>query len=661
MLTKLAFKNVGKSLREYAVYFFTLVFGVCIFYMFNSIYAQQDIMKLTSTTNESMQALTQILSYISWFVAVVLGFLIVYANNFFIKRRKKELGIYMTLGMEKSKISKILVLETSFMAIVALITGLILGIFGSQFMSIFTAKIFEADLTGYKFIFAPAAALKSILYFGIIFLIVILFNTVAIGRFKLIELIYGSRQNENLKIKNIWVSFFIFLTSLACIGVAYYLILWNGIIEINKYFFMSIALGTVGTILFFMSLSGFLIKLVQSNKKLYFKNLNIFILRQLNSKINTNFISMSVVCLTLLMVIGIFSCGYSFQEALSRDLKNTVNYDFTLYNYSFNGEQPKDIYENLPKYITNDKGIVAYSEYKAYKFSEGKSTYKDYNVDTSSVSSGFENNKLYFITLKDFNELRKLQDLPAYDLPTDKYLVVYGNNRYKEIAKQFSDKDISLQLNEEIVTPVLDSENIYIDNISGDLVIVVNEQLTKNMELTDNVLNIQCKDDESSNNLEAKLDSYKNSVDYKEAAFVYYGGRLDIYSQSITTKSVVAFLAIYLGIVFMITSAAILAIQQLSEAADNKSRYELLKKLGADKRMLNKALFNQILCYFLAPLSLAVVHSAVGLKAVNEVIKVFGKLDISGNIAATAGFVIAIYGLYFWFTYIGSKNIINKR
>lgn len=191
MLTKLVLKNVGKSMRDYAVYFFTLVFGVSIFYMFNSIYAQQEIMVATEMLNQSMTALKQILSVISVFVAVILGFLIVYANNFFIKRRKKEMGVYMTLGMGKGEISAILVLETFLMGLLALIVGLVIGVFGSQFMSVFTAKVFEVDMTAYKFIFSLDAAVKSVFYFAIIFLTVMLFNTIAINKYKLIDLLYG--------------------------------------------------------------------------------------------------------------------------------------------------------------------------------------------------------------------------------------------------------------------------------------------------------------------------------------------------------------------------------------------------------------------------------------------------------------------------------------
>lgn len=660
MLTKLAFKNVGKSFRDYAVYFFTLVLGVCVFYMFNSIYAQQEIMTVTETTNQSMVALREILSYISVFVAVVLGFLIVYANNFFIKRRKKELGIYMTLGMSKRKISTILVLETSLMAIVALICGLLLGVFGSQFMSIFTAKLFEADMMAYKFIFPPNAALKSILYFGVIFLVVVVFNTISIGKFKLIDLIYGGRKNETLKIKNIWLSVIIFVVSLLCLGMAYFLILWNGMININGYFLLSIILGTVGTILFFLSVAGFLTKLMQSNKKLYFKNLNMFVTRQLGSKINTNFVSVSVVCIVLLFVIGIFSCGYSMQTILSEELKSNIKYDFSLLNHSNEEDREVEpIYDNLPKKIQNRKEIKSHYEYKKYSMTSGKNYYEDYDVDLSSIPVA--HNLLNFISLSDYNELMELQGLDKIFLSENQYTVLCDNEQMKSIANQFAEKNLPITVNHTKLTSNGSLETASINNFSfGNIIFIVNDKFTKSMSARESVLNIVCGDDLDCEAFDKILKQYQKSVNYENLPFVHYGSRVAMYASSISTKALISFLAIYLGIVFMITCAAILAIQQLSDAADNKERYDLLKKLGTEKSMLNRALFIQILCYFLLPLLVAVVHSIVGLTAANDVIRIFGRVDIAGSIVATGVFVVVVYGAYFGLTYIGSKNIINK-
>lgn len=661
MLSKLAFKNASKSIRDYAVYFFTLVLAVCIFYMFNSIYAQKDIMVVTETTAESMKALRQILSYISVFVAVVLGFLIVYANNFFIRRRKKELGVYMTLGMSKRNISMILMLETSFMACMALVTGLLIGIFGSQMMSVFTAKIFEADLSAYRFVFAPDAAVKSVIYFGVIFLVVILLNTIAIGKYKLIDLLYGGRKNETIRIKNMKTATKVFAASVLCLAAAYALILNNGIVHVNLYFALSIILGTVGTLLFFWSLSGILVKIMQRNKRLYFKQLNMFVVRQFSSKINTNFVSLSVVCIVLLLVIGIFSTGYSMQNILSTQLRAEIPYEYSVIDYNY-GESDT-ILSRLPSEIKDSSLIADSYECMEWTMAGGKAYYKDYDVQIPETMSayGFGDTPLTFVSLSDYNGMRKLQGMDEVDLSENNYRILYDNENVRELAEQFHDKNINITIDENVLSPVDEAEEFTMSNSDmGQIIFVVADTWMKNMNVDTMIWNVQCVNEDAAKEFGTLLDNYSKKSE-RECAFVHYVGKQQVYESSVTTKAIIAFLAIYLGIVFMIACAAILAIQQLSEATDNVERYNLLKKLGVERRELNHALFIQILSYFLLPLLLAVIHSVVGLTvASREVIKVFGNMNVASTIFATSVFIVLVYGIYFLLTYVGSKSVINK-
>lgn len=655
MLTKLVFKNVGKSMQDYTVYFFTLVFGVSIFYMFNSIYAQQDIMVVTEIVSDSMIALKKILSVISVFVAVILGFLIIYANSFFIRRRKKEMGIYMTLGMSKGKISAILVLETFLMGLLALIAGLVTGVFGSQFMSVFTAKIFEADMTAYKFIFSPDAAVKSIFYFAVIFLTVIIFNTIAISNYKLIDLIYGGRKNESLKIRSTRLSVLIFLISIIFLGTAYVLVLKNGIININQIFLCSIVLGTVGSLLFFFSLSGILTKLVQSNKKLYYKNLTMFVTRQLTSKINTNFISISVISIVLLLVIGIFSTGYSMKNILSADLKKTAPYDVSFYGSNEEGSHGT-IYESLPLSI---KSIDAIShEYSIYR---GDLRYKDFPIEYSSLSFDLGKRVLDFVMFSDYQKFLEMQEKEKNDLPGNEYFIIASGDIYQDIAQQFLDKKVTISLGDKTLQSKGEVQNIKLSNSDSGITFVVNDAFAEILDQSpDHVLNMVCRFGEGSKELQEKLNEYSNSEDYQERSFWYYSSREDIYASSIAMKAIISFLAIYLGIVFMVACAAILAIQQLAQAADNKERYALLRKLGAEKKMLDNALFVQILCYFLLPFILGIAHSIVGLTAVNDVMKALGRVNVMDTVLIPALFIVVIYGVYFGLTYLGCKHILRK-
>ena len=654
MLTKLVFKNVGKSMQDYTVYFFTLVFGVSIFYMFNSIYAQKEIMVVTEILTDSMIALRKILSVISVFVAVILGFLIVYANSFFIRRRKKEMGIYMTLGMSKGKISAILVLETFLMGLLALIAGLILGVFGSQFMSVFTAKIFEADMTAYKFIFSLDAAVKSILYFAVIFLTVIIFNTIAVNKYKLIDLIYGGRKNESLKIRSTKLSVLVFLVSIVFLGTAYGLVLKNGIININRIFLWSIILGIAGTLLFFFSLSGILTKLIQSNRKLYYKNLTMFVTRQLTSKINTNFISISVVSIVLLLVIGIFSTGYSMKNILSADLKETAPYDVSFYGDGKGNH--KTIYESLPLSI---KGIDAIShEYSIYR---GDLHFKDYPVDYSSLSFDIWKRGVDFVMFSDFQKFIEMQGKEKNDLPGNGYFIIATGDVYLHIAQQFLDRNVTITLGGKTLQPKGEVQNIKLSNSDSGITFVVDDGFSEILDKSpDQVLNMICKTGEGSKELQEKLIQYRNSEDYQEKGFWYYSSRDEIYASSLAMKAIISFLAIYLGIVFMVACAAILAIQQLAQASDNKERYALLRKLGAEKKMLDRALFVQILCYFLLPFILGIVHSIVGLTAVNDVMMAFERVNVMDSVLIPALFIVFIYGVYFGLTYIGCKHILRR-
>lgn len=667
MLTKLAFKNIGKSLRDYAIYFLTLVLGVSIFYMFNSIYAQQELMEITKVPVLETPPIVAMLSVISVFVAVILGFLIVYANNFFIKRRKKELGVYMILGMEKSKISIVLILETVLIAIVALAVGLLLGILGSQFMSIFTANLFEADLTKYKFIFSFDAAVKSVEYFAIIFLIVILFNAVVLHKAKLIDLLYGEKKNETPKIKSTLVSVILFVVSVAMLAVAYIVILqYDATTNPNEnYIKIPVVLGAVGTFLLFFSLSGIFMKLLKSKKKFYYKGLNMFVIKQLNSKINTNFISMSIVCLVLFLVIVVFSSGYSAQNIISAQLREQVAYDFSLDGeYRDPESNPEEdipeIFINFPKEIQTSSEIKNYAEYSFFNMEETGGKYGDYDLGLSVLGSNISDSPLYFMKLSEYNQLRKINGLTPCSLSDNEYLIVYEDSDLSVVADQFIDKNIPVTVEGNALQTAKKAEQLTFGNrYFGGIVFVVDDSLTENLWEQKRVLNINCISDEASISFQEKLEEYRNEAG-AEASFMNYKSKINIYAGNITDKATAAFLAIYLGFVFIITGAAVLAIQQLSEAADNKERYCLLKKLGADKKLLDKALFTQIFSYFMIPLLLAIIHSIVGIKAVYNLLIQLGQVNIVSSIVLTAGFVILIYGAYFLLTYMGSKNIVNK-
>ncbi len=669
MLFKLAAGNVKKSIRDFAIYFMTLSFAVCIFYMFNSIEAQQELMSVTMIKHAAMQTLSSTLSYMSIFVSVVLGLLIVYANNFLVRRRKKELGIYMILGMEKGKISLILMMETLMIGVFALFTGLVAGIFMSQLMSIFTAKLFEADMTSFKFIFSPKAAAKSIMYFGIMFAVVMAFNFVSIAKCTLIKLLYADGKNEEFKTRSIKLSVALFIISIISIGFSYYFIIKNGMMDINRDFTMSIVLGSIGTLLFFMSFSGIALRLLQKNEPVYFKGLNMFVMRQIASKINTAYVSMSVICIILLFTIGTFSSGMSVNEIATKKLEKGTVFDNSFIYFGLeNGNQEKvDMYARLNEMYDLEGKFEDYEQHKVYKgdMRIGVILSPEYR---KGVYKWMEDEEISIIALSDYNKVLSLQGKKGISLGKGEFAVNCTKEEVANYAKSAVEEGRSIFVDGRELKPGFDV--IFDESIVNDEdffvkpVAIVEDGIVKGLDAEYAVINAIYSESVDEFQFDEDMDGLMREYGDKSKAtsmpFDIALSKTKIYMESISASTIATFLAIYLGFVFLVACVAILALQQLSEATDNKKRYDLLQNMGAEKGMVKRALFIQVIVYFMMPLSLAIVHSIVGLSVANDVIASIGKVNAGKNIFITAGFFTVIYGGYFAATYAGCKNIILR-
>ena len=328
MLFKLSIKNIQKSIKDYAIYFLTLVLGVAIFYVFNSIESQTVMMKVSSNTLEIINLMNQLLSSVSVFISFILGFLIIYASRFLIKRRNKEFGIYLTLGMSKRKISLILFFETLIIGILSLGVGLLIGFFLSELMSLLVANLFEADMTNFRFIFSSSAALKCLIYFGIMYLIVMIFNTISVSKCKLIDLINSSKKTEKIKLKNPILCVIIFIIACAMLIYSYYFVTSDSKLSGDvTSLYIPIVLGALSTFLIFWSLSGLILKIVMNMKGLYYKGLNSFTLRQVSSKINTTVFSSTIICLMLFITICFLSSCLSIKNSLTGNIDELSKVD----------------------------------------------------------------------------------------------------------------------------------------------------------------------------------------------------------------------------------------------------------------------------------------------------------------------------------------------
>ena len=662
MFFKLSFRNVRRSMKDYAIYFLTLMFGVCIFYVFNSVQAQQSMLEVSEVQTLMLQNLSMLLGYISVFVSIILGFLVIYANKFLIKRRKRELGLYMLLGMEKGSISRILICETLFIGVISLLVGLLIGTLLSQGLAVVTAKMFAVRLKSFSFAFSSEACFKTILYFGIIYLLVMIFNSVSISKCKLINLLNAHKQNETLKMKKLWMSVVLFVLAVGCLGTAYALICKNKLLTINFEFTASIVLGVVGTLLFFMSLSGFLLRLVKSSKRIYLKNLNMFVLRQINSKINTTYFSMTVICLLLFVAILTLSTGMSMASVMTKDLEETTPYDASITYKLPEGETDLDLIADARQY--SDLSFAQQMQQVSYR-SDPQLTYQDLikgGMETLSNQYSldrFASSFVPVIGISDYNHLMEIQGKRGLDLAENEFAI---NCNFEEVAgilnyylsnvKQLTVGEMELTAAmPQVMENTIDLTGMKMD--TGTLIIP--DEVAAQLPIVSKMAVFQYGEDKDQ--AETEFSALVEQSDH----FRISDTKLTIYQQMAGSKTMLSYIAIYLGIVFLLTSAAVLALQQLSESADNLERYGLLRKIGVEPRMINRSLLAQIAIYFFIPLALALIHSAVGIFVISQLLKQFGEMDITGNVIATVVSLIVIYGAYFIATYLCSKTMIRER
>ncbi|WP_195958833.1 ABC transporter permease [Clostridium saudiense] len=667
MYSKIAINNVKKRFKDYTIYFLTIAFAVCIFYSFNSIESQKALLDMNKNQAEYMSLVTTLISYVSVFVSFILGGLILYANNFLIKKRKKELGIYMTLGMSKRKISKILLSETLIVGVLSLIAGLLLGLVVSQGLSLFTAKLFDVGMTEFKFIISSSAILKTVLYFALIFGVLMIFNTRIIAKYKLIDMLTAARKSEDIKIKNPIISSIIFISGIIILGTAYYLVTKSGLNPDKLGFKLSIVFGIIGTAGFFYGIAGFLLGVIQRSKNIYLKKLNIFVTRQISSKVNTNFVSMTVISLMLFITIVLLSTGLSFKSALEKGI--VVPFDasvklftdeenkyksmedvFKAINYDFNGKEP--IFIN--GYIID--GIDANMILKDYAVGEFKKSLDNGKHRWEYIDA---------IKISDYNKIRSLYGEEPLSINDNEILVTSNFTEAKDSVKNFikNSPQVSIAGKEyKVANKEYLNEAVYNSELADNVLTIIVPDDFKDMTLNAAYMNMNYKnpnDPDEEEDMNSLFDSFRRYDEIYDLPMIR-ATKSQVYEASKGLTTMILYIGLYLGVVFLISSAAVLALQQLSEASDSSDRYKALKKIGATEKMINKTIFTQTAIYFAMPLILAIVSSIVGISVVNKFIALYGKPSIGPTALLTLGILVIVYGGYFYVTYAGYKSIVKN-
>ncbi|MGN8840414.1 FtsX-like permease family protein [Collinsella sp. HCP3S3_A7] len=724
MLCKLAWGNVRRAGRDYLVYLLTLTLGVTVFYAFNTISMQVDI---AGIDEEGLaQVMGSMLGYLTYFLAGVMAFLMVYANNFIMKRRKKEFGLYQVLGMGRGRVATIMALETVIVSVVAFVAGIVLGVGLSQLMTFFTASLFKTQIANFHFFFSVHAFNLTLACMLVMFVLTLLLNLRAVRRTKLIELMGAERRNESIKTRNPWIAIAIFAVGVVLVGVSYYRLLRDGfpltatdskLQEAMNQFGITTAMVTVGTFALFWGLSGMLIKLLQSLRGVYWRGLNMFIVRQLAAKVNTVCFSMGVIAMLLFLAITSVTCGMSIANVMNENLERYMPADMSQ-TYVYYTPDTLGYYKEYVNPSEADRMVLADSTVDLYPAWHGKDKSADNNDETGkkvniadvagehvqidsylsypfggsspSVSAGemcktmgeklpkaFGGSKpdaigLFVTPASQYNKLRQMMGEEPVSIGRDQYLLTCDmGGELIDLYTKYMAGGHALTLGGHTLKPATDKSDEDTAAIANSAmgsnpgtVVVADELLSQiNLQPYSSSLLVNYKQGmdttEADESIEyTVLDNLL--VDGKEpGSWGIFITRSEMYAQAAQMNGLISYLAIYIGFVLVVACAAILSIQQLSNVADGSRSYRVLAQIGCDDRQIRHSVMAQQAVFFLFPLAVGLAHSFVALKVIIELVSIFGNMSIGGTVGLTCAIFLAAYGGYFLVTYLMSTGMVR--
>lgn len=667
MYFNLALKNVKKCSRDYNIYFVTLVFAVCIFYIFNMILYKGIMNGLPLIVQRGLE--NEFLYYISATSIIgsfIFGLLIICANSYIIKKRKKEFGIYMSLGMGKINISLLLFYETLIIGSVSLVSGILIGVMLSQAMEAINAKLMNVTLSKYSFIFSEKALIKTLSYFVMMFLLVEMFNFFSLLNSNIIYLLSPLKESEKLKVENIYINLFMFLASITAMGTGYSLLIKSGISSMGASFFTSAILCSIGTLLLFLSFPVLIIKVVKANKHFYFKGLNIFLLRQLSKRSISNVISMSVFCIMLSFAICILSAGISQRSMLQREVEFVTPFDVSMSIRTTGDKSVSSVLKGIGLNI-NDLSC-RYIEFYEYDTPLTiKSLMKD--SDLGYIKEYYQQSldiQIKAIGISDYNKIMNMQRLKKINLNSGEALIITNNKAYKSFLAGYAKKNFFIKLRNENFN--FETDAVKFQSLettaspTDDIILVLPDKAVKTLSCKRSVLNM--------NYVGNKTEIENKIINEYEARYKIHAiGKEQITSYTkllssqinIGISTIMFYICIFVGLIMIIAGTVIMALQQLSQAVENVKRYNILKKMGTDGGMLNRSLFLQILIYFTMPLLVVATHSAVGMMVIEREFSTYENLRILPSVFFALAAVILVLVVYFIITWKAYNNIIHRQ
>jgi putative ABC transport system permease protein len=704
MLARLALGNVRANVRDFAVYFVTLALGVAVFYAFNTVAVQAAF--FSTSVSEMLQLAGQLIRGVTVFLAAVLGFLMVYANGYLMRRRKRELALYQVLGMRRGQVAAVVALETLAVSAASFMAGLGAGVLLSQLLVFVTAALFHDQVTTFTFVFSTDAFVLTLACFGAMYAVMLLFNLRTVGRTRLVELMGAHRRAERAVLRRGPVALALLAAGCALVGVAYARLLRDGLPVAAEPsaawgFAATTGLVTAGTFLFFWALANGALVLVRRLPGLYWSGLNMFTARQLAARVNSSAASMGVIALILFLAITSMATGMGVCTTLSNNVTNKTPCDATVEVTCYTEDGLATYVDDgaaraVPDPQTDFAALLAAN---GWDLAQVGSVFQLETYDAAGllddvdllnmtmpefcaavgvdVPLGYEDSSVHIfgsgvMSLGTYNAWRAWLGLEPVELADDEYLFTTDlGSTTSDFLRAVAEAGTGFSIAGRYLSPagVVDDlgSSVSAASASGSNpgMLVVPDELVEGAALLEVLLNVDYSVDVEEG--DAFVGELANSG--SENLWVLPGGeqvgvttfaatRSEMWEALAGLSGIVSYLAVYIGFVLVVSCAAILAVQQLTAAAESAPRYRVLSELGAPARMVWRSLLAQTCVAFALPLAVGMAHAAVALSVTRSLVQIFGDIDLAGSIGLVVGLFAAVYGGYLLVTYRASRAVV---
>ena len=658
MLSKLAFRNVKKSIKDYIIYLITITISFSLIFALNLVSSSEAVIELS----KGLDRFAYLLYGINAIVILVISYLINYTTKFMFQKRSKEFGMYILLGIKKKKITKMFLLENLLIGLIALLIAIPIGFLASQFVSMVIVSLLGLPQAIFIELNLTSIGLL-VLYFVIIYILVLFRANRRMKKISIHELLYLEKQNEEkiMKKKNHRTIIFIISVILGVLG----LYIWNSQFKLEQmsnqtapmYLGLSMLLIIISIYGIMISVADFILSVVLNNKKIKYSKDNLFVARCFSSKART--MGFTLGTLSMLITFTLF-------------FLNVSSINKGLYDYQINVEAPYDISvanskENLPKFLeVIDEDYTIENEY-IYDI------YVDKTASILSTEAGYdytsEDNRYDpVIKLSDYNELQELRNLDTITLNDDEYSIITDASGKAYINELDSTKEITMSNGVKLKQKEILTEGYWLGLANSTYTIIVPDDKINNLEIEDSHLVVNTKEDTSvefETKIEEKMEDYISYINGKGKKVIEHykiSVRGALIEETNTMTTIICSICLYMAFIFIASVGTILAIQSLTDSTKYRYRYDVLNRLGVKKEKIYKTIRKQLLVLFGLPIIYPIIISFCLITSINNVYKTLLANDyiyLSYYLEGLAVFLV-IYIIYYIATYFEFKRILKE-